>query len=87
LCERAHGGQVSVSELKVIDTNLNQILELFRASSTIEKEQKWIALTELEAVVKDRREEYRTFLYYQTILKHLCRYIIAHKVSGKLISS
>ena len=85
LCERAHSGQVSVNELKVIRTNLNQILELFQASSRIEKEQKLIALTALESVVKDRREEHDTFLHYQTMLKHLCRHI-ALKVSGNLIS-
>lgn len=83
LCERAHGGKVSVNELNIIGTNLNQILELFQASSSIEKEQKFIALTELEAVIKDRREECDTFLYYQTILKHLCRHI-ALKDSGNL---
>ena len=85
MCERAYEGQVTVNELKVVGTNLNQILELFQASSTIEKEQKLVALTELEVVVKDRRKEYDTFLYHQTILKHLCRHI-ALKDSGNLIS-
>jgi hypothetical protein len=86
LCERAYSGQVSVNELKVIGTNLNQIIELFQASSTIEKEQKLVVLSALRSVVEDRRKEYHTFLHYQTMLKHLCRHI-GLKVSGKLISS
>lgn len=81
LCERAQTGQVSVNELKLFSTNVNQIVELFQASSAIEREQKLIALTALRSAVKDRMDEYDTFLRYQTMLKHLCRHI-ALKVSG-----
>ena len=84
LCERAHGGQVSVNELEVICINLNQITELFQACLKLPNERgKRLAVTALESVVKDRKEEYDTFVYYQSLLKYLCRYI-AIKVSGNI---
>ena len=84
LCERAHSGQVSVNELKVIRTNFDQILELFQAcvSSTSEKGKK-VAVSVLKSVVEDRKEEYDTFLHYQSLLKYLCRHI-AIKISGNV---
>jgi translation initiation factor 2 beta subunit (eIF-2beta)/eIF-5 len=82
LCERAHDGKVSVNELKVIRTNLNQIIELFQACLSLSNEKgKKIAVDALKSVVKDRKEEYDTFLHYQSLLKYLCRHI-ADEVSG-----
>ena len=85
LCERARTGQVSINELKVIRTNLNQIVELFQASSTSEEGKKLIAVTALKSAVKDRKEEYDAFLQYQSMLKHVCRHI-ALNISGNLTS-
>ena len=87
LCERAHGGQVSVNEMEVVCTNLNQIIELFQACLNLPNERgKRIAVTALEYVIKDRKEEYDTFVYYQSLLKYLCRHI-AIKVSGNITNS
>ena len=87
LCKRAHGGQVSVNELEVICTNLNQITELFQAClNLLNEEMKRLAVTALESVVKDRKEEYDTFVYYQSLLKYLCRHI-AIKISGNITNS
>ena len=79
LCERARIGQVSINELEVIG-NANQIIQLFQASSTIDKE-KLVVLTALKSVVEDRNQEYNIFLQHHTRLKHLFRHI-AIKVEG-----
>jgi hypothetical protein len=86
LCERADGGHISVNELEVICTNLNQIIELFQACCLPSEKGKEVAVAALRSVVKDRQEEYATFLHYQSLLKHLCDHI-SDKVSGSYMTS
>jgi hypothetical protein len=85
LRERAYSGEVSVNELEVICTNLNQIIELFQACYLPSEKGKKVAVAALKSVVKDRKEEYDTFLKFQSLLKYLGRHI-ADKVSGNITS-
>ena len=87
LHERVYGGEVSVNELEVIFKNLDQTFELFQACLNLPNEEmKRLAVTALESVVKDRKEEYDKFVYYQSLLKYLCRHI-AIKISGNITNS
>ena len=79
LHERVYGGEVSVNELEVIFKNLDQTFELFQACLNLSNEM----VTVIKSVVEDRKEEYDTFLHYQSLLKYLCRYI-DDKVSGNM---
>lgn len=86
LCERACNGQVSVNELKVIETNLNRTVELFQACLS-EKGKELIdsEVTQLISAIKDRKEEYDTFLHYQSMLKQLSQHISLN-ISGNWTS-
>ena len=75
MCDRAQSGQVTVNELKEISKNDNLMLQLFVASSAPGQGKKLGAFASLQAVVKDRKEEYTAFVQRQLLLKYLVRFL------------
>ena len=75
MCDRAQTGQVSVNELREISKNDNLMVQLYDASLTLDRDKKLGALTALQSVVRDRKEEYKAFVQQQTVLKYLVRFL------------
>ena len=80
LCERFKTGEVSVNEVEIVVKNNMQIIHLFEASTGADDI--IISLTSLESAIKERKEEYKQFKKYHTLLLYLCRHISV-QVEGK----